>query len=134
MGRGGHYSIDSLSGFYALVMDCDKERRVLVAGVLRYCGALVTPVETPVDALTVMKLLKPDVLIVDFARPDGTGLDFIRSVRALKPEDGGVVAAVAIVDDQVNGQLARSRGYDAHLTKPLDPWELCRTISTLLST
>jgi CheY-like chemotaxis protein len=134
MGRGGQYSIDSLSGFYALVVDSDKERRILVAGVLRYCGALVTPVETPVDALTVMRLLKPDVLIVDFARSENAGLDFIRSVRALKPEDGGVVAAVAIVDDVASGPLARSRGYDAHLTKPLDPWELCRTVSTILST
>jgi CheY-like chemotaxis protein len=134
MGRGGHYSIDSLSGFYALVVDGDKERRTLVAGVLRYCGALVTPVETPLEALAVMQLLKPDVLVVDVARPEDTGFDFIRTVRALKPEDGGVVAAVALVDDTASGPLARSRGYDAHLTKPLDPWELCRTVSTLLST
>jgi CheY-like chemotaxis protein len=134
MGRGGQYSIDSLSGFYALVVDSDKERRTLVAGVLRYCGALVTPVETPVDALTVMELLKPDVLVVDFARPAEGGLDFIRCVHALKPEDGGVVAAVAIVDDATTGQLARSRGYDAYATKPLDPWELCRIVSTLLTT
>lgn len=134
MGRGGIYALDSLSGFYAIVVDDDKERRTLVAGVLRYCGALVTPVETSEAALTVMQLLKPDVLLVDFTRPERGGLDFIRSVRALKPENGGVVAAVAIVEDSTNGQLARSRGYDAYATKPLDPWELCRIVSTLLTT
>ena len=134
MGRGGHYAIDSLSGYYTVVVDSDKERRTLVAGVLRYCGALVTPVETPAEALSVMQLLKPDVVLVDFTRHEDGGLEFIRRVRALKPEDGGVVAAVAIVGDTTNGQLARSRGYDAFATTPLDPWELCRIVSTLLTT
>jgi CheY-like chemotaxis protein len=126
--------MDSLSGFYALVVDSEKERRAVVGGVLRYCGALVTPVETPEAALTIMQLLKPDVVVVDFTRPDDGGLDFIRRVRALKPEDGGVVAAIAIGDGGTNGELARSRGYDAYLTRPLDPWELCRIVSSLLTT
>ena len=134
MGRGGLFAIDSLSGFYAVVVDADKERRGLVAGILRYCGALVTPVETPADALGVMQLLKPDIIVLDFTRPEESGMDFIRRVRALKPEDGGVIAAVAVVDDEATGQLARSRGYDAYVTKPLDPWELCRVVSALLAT
>jgi CheY-like chemotaxis protein len=126
--------MDSLSGFYALVVDSEKERRALVGGILRYCGALVTPVETPEAALTVMQLLKPDAVVVDFTRPEDGGLDFIRRVRALKPEDGGVVAAVAVGDGGATGDLARSRGYDAYLVRPLDPWELCRVVSSLLTT
>ena len=133
MGRGGFYSIDSISGVYALVVDGDKERRTLIAGILRYCGALVTPVETAKDALTIMQLIKPDVAVVDFTRPEEGGLDFIRSVRALKPEDGGVVVAVAVGDGGDNGGLARSRGYDAYVSKPIDPWELCRVVSSLLT-
>jgi CheY-like chemotaxis protein len=133
MGRGGTYSVNSLSGFYAIVVDSDKERRTRVSGILRYCGALVSPVETPDAALAIMLLLKPDVVVVDFTRPDDGGLAFIRSVRALKPEEGGVVAAVAVGDGGANGQLARSRGYDAYLAKPLDPWELCRIVSNLLT-
>ena len=133
MGRGGYYSMDSLNGIYALVVDSDKERRTLVAGILRYCGALVTPVETAAEAFTVMELIKPDVAVVDFTQPEDGGLDFIRSVRALKPDDGGVVAAIAVGDGDANGALARSRGYDAYVTKPLDPWELCRVVSALLT-
>jgi CheY-like chemotaxis protein len=134
MGREGIYFMDSLNGIYALVVDSEKERRELVSGILRYCGALVTPVDTPDGALTIMRLLKPDVVVVDFTRPEDGGLDFIRSMRALKPDEGGVVAAVAVGDGGANGELARSRGYDAYVTKPLDPWELCRVISRLLTT
>lgn len=134
MGRSGIYAVDSLSGIYALVVDGDKDRRALVGGVLRYCGALVTPVETPQAALGVMELLKPDVLIVDFSPPTDSPLSLIRSVRALKPEEGGMVAAVAIGDDPESGGLARSRGFDAHVVKPLDPWELCRVVAGLLNT
>src|SRR5436305_1744622 len=98
MGRGGIYSMDSLTGVYALLVDADKERRQLVTGILRYCGALVTPVEAAETALAVMELLKPDVVVVDFTRPEDGGLAFIRSVRAFKPEEGGMVATVAVGD------------------------------------
>jgi CheY-like chemotaxis protein len=132
VGRG-IYAVDSLGGIYGLVVDSDKDRRALVSGILRYCGALVTPVETPDAALAVMGLLRPDVIVVDFGRPEETGLVFIRSVRALKPEDGGMVPTVAIGEDDAR-DLARSRGYDAYLTRPIDPWELCRVVSQLLNT
>src|SRR4051794_14031796 len=134
MERGATYSPDSLSGCYAIVVDGDKERRALLSGILRYCGALVSPVETPEAALAIMLLLKPDVVVVDVTRPDDGGLAFIRRIRALKPEDGGMVAAVAVGDSAANAQLARSRGYDAYLAKPLDPWELCRIVLSLLTT
>ena len=134
MGRG-IFATDSLSGIYVVVLDGDKDRRTLVGGILRYCGALVTPVETPEAAMNVMALLKPDAVVVDFTQPEETGLVFVRSVRALKPEDGGMVPAVAIGDDNdTHRDLARSRGCDAYLARPIDPWELCRVLSQLLTT
>ena len=126
--------MESLNGIYALVIDSDKERRTLVTGILRYCGALVTPLETPAMALSVMELLKPDVVVVDFSHPDDGALEFIRSVRGMKPEDGGVVPAVAVGESGAGAELARSRGYDAYAVTPLDPWDLCRVVSRLLTT
>ncbi len=134
MGRDGIYSLDSLSGTYALVVDGEKERRNLMTGILRYCGALVTPVETHDTAFSIMELLKPDVVVVDFTQPDHGALPFIRRVRALKPEDGGMVPAVAVGEGVDAAPLARSRGYDAYVARPMDPWELCRVVSRLLTT
>ena len=127
---GGFFSVDSLRGVWVLVVDGDRRGRETLGEILSYCGALVTPIATPEEALSVMRQVKPDVLIV--ARPDDTDFSFVRTVRALKPEDGGVVPAIAIVRD-VDGDLARSRGYQAYLRTPLDPWELCRLVSSLMT-
>jgi CheY-like chemotaxis protein len=132
MGRGID-AAESLSGIYGVVVGSDKERRALIVGILRYCGALVSAVETPAGALAIMAVLQPDVIVADFERPEESGLALISSVRALKPEDGGMVPAVAIGDDD-GRDLARSRGYDAYLIRPIDPWELCRVVSQLLTT
>ena len=132
MGRG-LYSIDSLSGIFVLVLDTDKERRNLIAGILRYCGALVTPVETAQGALAIMQLLKPDVVVVDVSRPEEGALEFIRGVRALKPEEGGEVTAVAVGDESASAEVARTRGFDGYLPKPIDPWRLCQLVSDLVA-
>ena len=132
MVRSGFDSADSLSGIFALVVDSEKERRALVGSILKYCGALVAPAETAEAALAVMELLKPDVIIVEFSSLDDGGLTFIRALRALEPEEGGMVATVAIADDRSNADLARSRGFDAYVIKPLEPWELCRVVASVL--
>jgi CheY-like chemotaxis protein len=130
MGRGGFYAMESLSGIYALLVEGDPERRRLLTGVLRYCGALVTAVDTPAHALGVMDLLKPDVLVVDFSRAEDAVV--IRRVRSYKPEDGGTLPAIALGEAGAAADLARARGYDAYVTTPVDPWELCRVIAGLL--
>ena len=133
MAHAGFYSMESLSGIYALVVESENERRALVSGILRYCGALVTPTATPEAALAIMALFRPDVVIVDVSNADDAGLAFIRSVRALKPEDGGMVPAIAVGDDNSNAELARSRGFDAYVSAPLEAWELCRIVARLVT-
>ena len=128
MARGGFYSVDSLRGVHVLVVDHEAECRELLSDVLHYCGALVTAVDSPEDALEVMALIKPDVLVVDLIEGDKDARWLIRQVRALKPEEGGVVPVITVSDA---ARLARagSAGFVACLVKPLDPWQLCRVIS-----
>jgi CheY-like chemotaxis protein len=133
MGRLGFSSMDSLNGIYVLVLDSENERRALVSGMLRYCGALVTPAATPQAALAIMELLKPDAVIVDLSIPDDGALVFIRGLRALKPDEGGMVPAIAVGDGSIRADLVRGRGFDAYVGKPLEPWELCRVIVTVLT-
>lgn len=127
---GGFFSLDSLRGVWVLVVDSHPRGRDALGEILSYCGALVTPMASAADALGVMRKVKPDVLIVALA--DDADFGFIRRVRGLKPEDGGVLPAIAIAPDVDEG-LARSRGYQACLRLPLDPWELCRLVSSLMT-
>jgi CheY-like chemotaxis protein len=127
---GGFFSVDSLRGVWILVVDGNPRGRASLMEILSYCGALVTPIGSAEDALSVMRQVKPDVLIV--ALLDDDDFAFIRQVRGLKPEEGGVVPAIAIARD-VDDDLARSRGFQTHLRTPLDPWELCRLVSSLMT-
>jgi CheY-like chemotaxis protein len=127
---GGYFSVDSLRGVLVLVVDRNPRGRETLREILSYCGALVTPAATVAEALGVMRQVKPDVLIV--ALPEDDDVAFIRQVRSLKPEAGGVVPAIAIARD-VDDDLVRSRGYQAFLRTPLDPWELCRLVSSLMT-
>jgi len=127
---GGYFSVDSLRGILVLIVDGKPRGRETLREILAYCGALVTPTASAADAVGVMRQVKPDVLIV--ALPEDDDVAFIRQVRSLKPEDGGVVPAIAIARD-VDDDLARARGYQASLRTPLDPWELCRLVSSLMT-
>jgi CheY-like chemotaxis protein len=128
---GGFFSFDSLRGIWVLVVDGDQRGRQTLVEILAYCGALVTAMASADEALSVMRQVKPDVLIV--AQPAEDDPVFIRQVRGLKPEDGGVVPAIAITRDG-DDDLARSRGYQACVRSPLDPWALCRLVSSLMMT
>ena len=126
----GYFSVDSLRGVLVLVVDSNPRGRETLREILSYCGALVTPTASVVEAAGVMRQVKPDVLIV--ALPEDDDVAFIRDVRSLKPEDGGVVPAIPIARD-ADDDLDRSRGYQASLRTPIDPWELCRLVSSLMT-
>ena len=128
----GFFSVDSLVGVHALVVDADQECRQLLSSILRYCGALVTTTTSSREALKVMSVVKCDVLIVEIALPGESGVELIRRVRALKPEDGGVVRAIALSGRDADRDGAFAAGFDAHLTKPIEPWALCRLVATLV--
>jgi CheY-like chemotaxis protein len=128
----GFFSVDSLVGVHALVVDADQECRQLLSSILRYCGGLVTTTASAPEALKVMSVAKCDVLIVEVALPGENGVALIRRVRALKPEDGGVVRAIALSTGSADRDDALAAGFDAHLTKPIEPWAMCRLVSGLV--
>ena len=90
MARGGYFSVDSLKGVHVLVADDDAIARDVITAILHYCGALVLTVGSSRQTLDMMRLIKPDVLVVKLDLPDRDGKALVRDVRQLKPEAGGV--------------------------------------------
>ncbi|MGH7279179.1 MAG: response regulator [Candidatus Rokuibacteriota bacterium] len=133
MARGGFYSVDSLKNIHVLVVDEDPVAREMMTAVLQYCGALVMAVPSVRAALAMMRLIKPDAIVVELVLREADGYELIRQVRALKPEEGGTIPAVAVsrhldADDRVR---VLGRGFETYLEKPLDPWEFCRVVARL---
>jgi CheY-like chemotaxis protein len=129
MARGGFFAVDSLAGVHVLVADEDPGFRDVLVSLLRYCGALVTSATGPEEALIAMDQVKPDVIVYTVGA--GTG-SLPRRVRGRKPEEGGVAPMVAVIRAGMTD--ATPEGANAHVTEPIDPWELCRMISTILAT
>jgi CheY-like chemotaxis protein len=124
---------DSLKGIHVLLVEDDDDSRELLQTVLQYCGALVSAVPSARAALSTLERVKPDLVLSDISMPGEDGYWLIREIRALPRERGGAVPAVAVTafghPHGVDRTLAA--GFQAHLRKPVDAWELARTIAAL---
>ena len=133
MGRRDQLPHDALIGVHVLVVDDDADARDLLRTVLEYCGALVTVVASAQEALAVLERVTPDVLVTDIAMPMHDGYWLIDAIRALPAQRGGAIPAVAgTAHGEYRGpDRTLGAGFQAHLRKPLDPWELCRALASL---
>jgi len=127
-------SVQILRGVHVVLVDDDKEAVELVGTILRYSGALVMSAGSARAALKVLQTVKPDILVTDITMPDEDGYWLLGEVRGLSPAEGGTIPVVAIADDTHDHGARRIReaGFAAYLLKPIEPWELCRTVSSLV--
>jgi CheY-like chemotaxis protein len=132
VGRRDQLPSDALIGVHVLVVDDDPDARDLIQTVLEYCGALVTAVSAAPAALEALGRVMPDVLLADISMPHHDGYWLIEHVRALPLDRGGALPAIAITGHNFPHGPERTlgAGYQAHLRKPIDPWEMCRIVAT----
>ncbi|HEY0406842.1 MAG TPA: PAS domain S-box protein [Pyrinomonadaceae bacterium] len=124
---------EKLDGLKVLVVDDEADTRELLSVVLGRCGAEVTTAGSVVEALDLIERLRPDVLVSDIGMPGEDGYELIRKVRALAPEKGGRVPAVALTayartEDRL--RVLRS-GYQMHIPKPVELTELVAIVANL---
>ncbi|HZS47888.1 MAG TPA: ATP-binding protein [Blastocatellia bacterium] len=121
-----------LTGVRVLVVDDLKDARELIGIVLESQGAQVETVSSVADALRVIKSSPPDVLVSDIGMPDEDGYSLIRKVRQLDDNYAAQVPAIAVTayaGEKDRKQLLRA-GYQAHLSKPVEPSELVATVGS----
>jgi CheY-like chemotaxis protein len=118
---------------HVLVVDDNPDARELLRTILEYAGALVTLAESAERALRVMDYALPHVLISDISMPEHDGWWLIRQVRSRQAIQGGRVPAIALtaLADDDAGTIGAA-GFQAYLRKPVDPWELCRLVESLV--
>jgi CheY-like chemotaxis protein len=84
------------------------------------------------EALALVEAHRPDVLITDIGMPDADGFELLRRVRALGPERGGKVPAIALTAFARSEDRTRAlrAGFRVHVSKPVDPSELVATVAS----
>jgi CheY-like chemotaxis protein len=121
----------SLAGVRVLVVEDDRDTLELFVGILALGGAELRTAQRGDEALEAVGAWRPDVIVSDIELPDTDGYGFIRRVRALPPERGGTVPAVAIT---AHGSLqdrfaALAAGFQMHVPKPVEPAELVAVVA-----
>jgi PAS domain S-box-containing protein len=129
-------SAPSLAGLRVLVVDDEADGREVVAAVLELCGALVRAVGSAGEAFDIVVAESPDVLVADIEMPEEDGYSLLRRIRALPPESGGQIPAVALTAyaGTHDRMKALNAGFGLHVAKPVQPAELATVVANLAAT
>jgi CheY-like chemotaxis protein len=123
---------DSLAGVCVLIVAEAPAARRTLATIVGAGGALVLSAASATEALWLLGWVQPTIIVVDVP-PDAGGVrSLLPLMRALKPEAGAVLPAVAVAE-AADPAVLRGTGFDAVIARPLDPRELCRLVFTLTS-
>jgi PAS domain S-box-containing protein len=118
---------DRLRGVEIVLVDDEPESRKMITAVLRAAGANVLPVDSASAGLETIDRRRPDIVITDIAMPEMDGYTFTRTLRA-RPygHDLKIIALSAFPSRGDQGS-----GFDAYLTKPIDPFHLVDDVAKI---
>ena len=124
-----------LDGLRILIVDDDADIRHLLTYTLEVCGAEVIAAASADEAISALteSSTPMDILISDIGMPYEDGYALLRRVRALEPENGGGIPAIALTayartQDRRAALLA---GFQSHVAKPVEAAELIAVIANL---
>lgn len=135
---GNQYGRDQdsvmLDGITVLVIEDHKDAREVLSTLLEQVHASVSTAASAAEALAVLPQVKPDVLIVDIGLPDEDGYSLLKKVRALAPEQGGQVPAIALTGftREQDRRMAAVAGFQQHVSKPLKIAELLSALKYIV--
>ena len=132
MGSRDFDEFPSLDGIRVLLVEDETDARELMEVVLRYADGEVVSVGSAAAALDALGTARPDVLLVDIVMPGGDGYWLLDQVRALEGAARALPAIAVTARTRIHDKArALGAGFQAYLTKPVDPLQLCRLIRDL---
>ncbi|MGI0487972.1 response regulator [Pantanalinema rosaneae CENA516] len=113
-----------------LVVDDDHHIRELLRQELEAAGYEVHEAIDGMDALAQVKIVKPDLILLDVMMPQINGFD-VAAVLKNNPQTTDIpIIVLSIIEDKSQGYRV---GIDRYLTKPINREELMQDIGSLLS-
>ncbi len=121
-------------GLRILVVDDEADSRDLVSAILTRCGSEVRCSESVAEAIQVFREWDPDLLVSDIGMPHEDGYSLIKKVRKLRSKGAKQIPALALTAYATDEDRSRalSAGFQAHLSKPIEPVVLITSIATAL--
>ena len=120
----------SLEGVRVAVIDDNRDAADILGILIEEQGGVVRVAYDGASGLHAAQEFKPEVVLLDIGLPDMDGYEACRCLRAIFGRDMSIVALTGWGQDR-DKQRAFDAGFDAHLTKPANPQQLCETIRAL---
>ena len=119
-----------LNGLRISIVDDDNDACNLLRFSLEMSGAEVRTSSSVADALQSLREWRPDLLLTDINMPGEDGYSLIKKLRAMKPEQGADIPAIALtaMARTEDSEQAISAGFQMHIPKPVDIEELAEAI------
>jgi two-component system, OmpR family, phosphate regulon response regulator OmpR len=116
---------------HILVVDDDARLRGLLSRYLAGAGFRVTTADNAADARTKLRVINPDLMVLDVMMPGESGLSLTEALRHEQGHDLPVLMLTArgTPEDRIAGFEA---GADDYLPKPFEPRELVLRIRAML--
>ncbi len=118
---------DRLRGLEIVLVEDEVESRKMVSAVLRAAGANVLALDSASAALDIIDQHRPDLVVTDIAMPGMDGYAFTRTLRGRPYGTTLKIAALSAFPVRTDD----SGGFDAYLTKPVDPFHLVDEIAKI---
>jgi signal transduction histidine kinase/CheY-like chemotaxis protein len=123
-----------LSGLHILVVDDETDAREVMRFMLERGGARVRAADSAAQALDAIREARPDLMISDIGMPMEDGYVLVRRLRAMEEGLGRHLPAIALTAyaSDEDSRRALAAGFDAHLSKPVDPTRLVEIAAGLV--
>jgi len=126
-------ALADLSGLTVLLVDDAPDTLDVLEQILTQSGAVPLTAGSAGAALALLQQAgaRPDVIVSDVGMPEVDGYELIRRIRALPPEDGGTIPAIALtaLTRQDDRDRALKAGFTDYLAKPVEAYVLAARIA-----
>lgn len=117
-------------GVRVLIVEDDETTRTLMETMLRNFEADVLAVRSVAEAMSKVHAFRPQIVVTDIAMPGGDGVSLLHELRAVDVSAPAI--AVTGYADPTSRQRVLDAGFDAFVSKPIDPSEFARVMQRTL--
>jgi two-component system alkaline phosphatase synthesis response regulator PhoP len=115
-----------------LVVDDEPDILELVGYIMEREGFKVSTASNGSDALSVAKVKKPDLIILDVMMPDLDGIEVCHQLRAIPEFDNTFIAFLTARGEDYSQIAGFEAGADDYIIKPIRPKTLVARVRSIL--
>jgi CheY-like chemotaxis protein len=117
---------------HLMIVEDDPDTLEMLRANLEARGFRVTACESAAETLAVAPGMQVDLIISDIGMPEMDGFHMIETLRGISGYEDIPAIALSGYASQKDAKAALAAGFNAHLSKPVDPAELIVMVNGLL--